>query len=92
MVHYPLDSSLMTEDLMSLITSGKLPTGTILRHSGRRYSGRATVAEDGIRLWGRTYSTPSGAARAITQREVDGWLFWKLPSGEPLSSLRANLR
>ena len=78
----------MTEDLMTLITSGKLLPGTILRHQGRQYSGRATVTEEGIRLWGRTYSTPTAAAKAITQREVDGWLFWKLPSGEALSSVR----
>lgn len=83
----------MTENLRALITSGKLPSGTELYHRGRPNSARtvtATVAEYGIRFRGRTFDTPSGAAKAVTGRPVDGWLFWKLPSGEPLSTLRAD--
>jgi hypothetical protein len=48
----------------------------------------ARVVEDGIRLGGHTYSSPSAAAKAITGRPVDGWIFWKLPSGKPLTTLR----
>ena len=66
----------MAEDLLSLIMSGKLPIGTILYHQGPQYSGRATVTENGLRVWGTTYKTPTGAAKAITGREVDGWIFW----------------
>ncbi len=79
---------------MSLIMSGKLPSGTELHHQGRRYVARtvtATVAKDGIRFGGQTYLSPSGAARAITGRPVNGWVFWKLPSGKPLGTLRTNL-
>ena len=81
----------MTENLLGLITSGKLPSGTALHHKDRRRGAptvTATVAENGIRFGGRIYTTPSAAARAITHRPVDGWIFWKLPSGEPLSTLR----
>jgi hypothetical protein len=78
----------MAEDLLSLIKSGKLPSGTTLHHQGHRYSGDATVTENGLRVRGRTYETPTGAAKAITNREVDGWIFWKLPSGERLDTLR----
>ncbi|MGH3259826.1 MAG: hypothetical protein ACRDOU_31255 [Streptosporangiaceae bacterium] len=81
----------MAEDLLTLIRSGKLPTGTTLRHkflSSYKDDAAATVVDDGIRIDGKTYRTPSGAARAITQNPVDGWLFWKLPSGETLGTLR----
>jgi hypothetical protein len=82
----------MAEDLLSLIMSGELRIGTTLRHQGPQYSGRATVVENGLRVDDLTYSTPSGAARAITHRSVDGWIFWKLPSGEPLDMLRTEYR
>jgi Restriction Enzyme Adenine Methylase Associated len=78
----------MAEDLLSLIKSGRLQAGITLHHTGPRYTGYASVAEDGLRVGGRTYNTPTGAAKAITSREVDGWLFWKLPSGEALDTLR----
>ena len=83
----------MAEDLLSLIMSGKLPSGTTLHHQGRQYSGRATVTENGLRVGGRIYETPTGAAKAITNnREVDGWIFWKLPSGARLGTLRTERR
>jgi hypothetical protein len=81
----------MTDDLLALISSGKLPSGTTLRHSFRGSGGdyiTSTVVKDGIRIKGETYKTPSGAARAVTGKPVDGWLFWKLPTGEDLGTLR----
>jgi Restriction Enzyme Adenine Methylase Associated len=79
----------MAEGLLSLIISGKLPSGTVLDHQGREYSAKATVTENGLNVRGRIYETPTGAARAVNgNREVDGWLFWKLPSGKPLDTLR----
>lgn len=83
----------MAEDLLSLIMSGKLLSGTVLYHQGRQYSGTATVTENGLRVGGHIYQTPTGAARAVNgDREVDGWLFWKLPSGERLGTLRTERR
>ncbi|MGH3198963.1 MAG: hypothetical protein ACRDNT_24275 [Streptosporangiaceae bacterium] len=85
----------MADDLLTLIHSGKLPSGTTLRHSFRRGDQgdvTATVVDDGIRMKGKTYKTPSEAARAITRMPVDGWLFWKLPTGESLGTLRTQVR
>jgi hypothetical protein len=81
----------MAENLLQLITSGRLPSGTALHHRGFRHADhtvRATVVENGILFDGHTYSSPSGAARSITGSEVNGWTFWKLPSGKPLATLR----
>lgn len=78
-------------DLLSLIRSGALPVGSTLFHRSRGDHSRdatATVVADGLRMGGRVHPTASGAARAITHKPVDGWLFWKLPSGEPLAFLR----
>jgi hypothetical protein len=82
----------MAENLLQLITSGKLRGGTTLHHHGRQHALRAvtaTVVANGISFGGRTYSSPSAAAKAITGRPVDGWIFWKLPTGEQLGSLRS---
>jgi len=82
----------MAENLLSLIASGKLSSGTQLHHQGRLHAERtvtATVTKNGINFGGRTFTSPSAAARAITGGPVDGWLFWKLPSGQPLGTLRA---
>ncbi len=46
------------------------------RYKGRSY--RARVRKDGmIRLKGELYRSPSGAARAIYKRAIDGWHTWK---------------
>ena len=85
----------MAEDLISLIRSGKLRVGTILLHRGRSggyTDATATVVEGGLRMGGRIFSTPSGAARAITGKPVDGWIFWRMPDGDPLDSLRSDRR
>ena len=78
---------------MSLIRSGKLRLGVTVLHRGRSGRGTdatATVVEQGLRMRGRIFSTPSGAARAITGKPVDGWIFWRLPDGGPLDSLRSH--
>ena len=82
----------MADDLRDLIRSGKLPIGTTLEHKGRIYTDRtvtATVVESGIRLHGQVFKTPSGAAKAVTRKPVDGWSFWRLPDGRPLEALRS---
>jgi hypothetical protein len=39
-------------------------------------------------MGGRNFATPSAAAKEVTGKPVDGWLFWKLPDGRSLDSLR----
>jgi hypothetical protein len=80
-----------TEDLLSLIRSGKLAIGTELHHVSRRNPDRgvaATVVADGIRLRDQVYASPSGAAKSVTGTAVDGWRFWRLPDGQLLDGLR----
>jgi hypothetical protein len=79
------------DELLTLIRDGRLAVGTTLSHFPRVHSERvitAKVTEEGIRVGRRTYPTPSGAARAVTGRQVDGWLYWRLPSGDLLATLR----
>ncbi len=48
----------------------------------------ATVVADGLRLRGQVYPSASTAARAVSAHSVNGWKFWRLETGELLSSLR----
>ena len=81
-----------TPSLIELIALGRLKRGTVLYHKARvRHPERnvtATVTDGGLMVGGRVFSTPSAAARFITKKPVDGWMFWRLPSGEALGSLR----
>jgi Restriction Enzyme Adenine Methylase Associated len=81
----------MAEDLLTLISAGQLPEGTVLHHRGRDQARnvKATVVSGGIRFEGAVYPTPSGAAKVVTGAPVDGWAFWKLPNGERLDTLRS---
>jgi len=38
-----------------------------------------------------THELPYVSTKAVTGKPVDGWLFWRLPSGELLASLRDQL-
>lgn len=85
----------MTSELLDLIASGRLGLGTRLHHEGRLYKDRnvtGVVVSGGLRVGGTVHPTPSAAARSITGKPVDGWAFWRLPSGERLDSLRPGTR
>jgi hypothetical protein len=79
-------------ELKALIAKGKLKPGTLLFHSARHTEYRnvtAKVVREGLEVRGRTFSSPTGAAQAITGQAVNGWLFWRVPpSGEPLARFR----
>lgn len=78
-------------ELQALVESGKLQVGTKLVWT-RRLTGlhSAFVQSDGTLITedGAKHKTPSGAARSISGKPVDGWHAWKLPSGTALASLR----
>lgn len=83
----------MADDLLRMIHDGTLAEGTVLHHTGRRHldrSVRATVVAGGLRLGGKVYRTPSSAAHSITGAPVQGWVFWRLPDGKPVASLRSS--
>jgi hypothetical protein len=83
------------QQLLALIASGRLAIGATLFHQARRHPDRnvtATVVKEGLRVRNTIYGTPSAAARAITGKPVDGWVFWRLPNGQRLDSLRQGER
>jgi hypothetical protein len=81
-----------TPTLMQLISNGAVPVGAKLHHAARGKLStpevEAQVTREGIKVAGRLFKSPSAAARSITGKPVDGWHWWKLPTGEPLDSLR----
>lgn len=51
----------------------------------RRYKGtmyRLIVVKDGssvgYKLGNKVFASPSGAARSLTNNEVNGWVFWRI--------------
>ncbi len=57
-------------------------SGTKLRkvYKGREYvlSVVRTESGAGYEVGGKVYASPTGAAKAITKREINGWVFWSL--------------
>lgn len=79
--------------IKQLIVAGLLEPGSKL-HARRGPWGQAacTVLDNGdLELEGKTYSSPSGAARQIRKGAANGWWFWELPDGRRLKDLRAEL-
>jgi hypothetical protein len=72
-------------ELADIMAAGLLDEGATLYARGRRVAGRtATVLSDGaLDVDGVRYSSPSGAARAVSGTNVNGWWFWLL---EPKST------
>ena len=55
----------------------RFPAGTEFRatHKGKAHTGR--VEGGALLVDGKTYSSPSAAAVAITGNSVNGWVFWE---------------
>ncbi|WP_435586351.1 hypothetical protein [Micromonospora aurantiaca (nom. illeg.)] len=81
-------------ELAPLVAAGLLRSGEELVWRRRQSVHHATVTDDGcISLEdGRRFDTPSGAARALSGYEVNGWRNWgRARDGVRLSSLRDQL-
>lgn len=80
--------------ISDLLSAGLLPVGTRLiwkRRGGKNFS--AEVLANGTLKTsdGRLHKTPSGAARSLIGRPVDGWAVWRTSDGLPLSEYRSKL-
>lgn len=78
----------MAKTLHDLISSGALAPGTRLCHSFHGRKMQAVVVKGGIEFRGNVYTTPSAAAKTVTDKPVQGWEFWRLPDGRSLNALR----
>jgi hypothetical protein len=67
-----------TVNVATLVTAGLLAPGTVLRPTQSSLAHRtAEVSRDGMILIDNTsFKTPSGAARAVTGSNTNGWQFW----------------
>jgi hypothetical protein len=65
-------------DLSDLISAGSLLAGIPLLPRRKKLAGHVvTLLQDGqIDVDGKTFSTPSGAAAAITRKPTNGWWFF----------------
>ena len=81
--------------ISDLIEQGLLPIGTLLvwkRRGGNNFVAEV-LANGSIKTSdGRVHKSPSGAARSLVGRPVDGWAVWRISDGKPLSELRLKLQ
>lgn len=78
--------SASVEDLLDV---GRLTVGQRLRgrYKGRKYE--AVVRHDGtLQVGQKTYASMTSAAEAIADSKRNGWQFWSLEDGRPVSDLR----
>jgi len=70
------------EGMLNIGSGVALPNGTLLkcRHKGNEYE--APVKDGKIWVHGKGYTSPSGAAVALTDTSVNGWRFWKVKRPE----------
>lgn len=77
----------------ALIKAGLLATRDVvtLRHKGTTH--RATITERGhFDVYGRIQEYPSGAARQVTKKAINGWSAWKVADGSSLHDLRCRFQ
>jgi len=81
-------------NISDLIKADFLAIGTKLvwkRRNGQGFT--AEVVEGGFikTTDGVSHKTPSGAARSLIGRPIDGWAIWRLNDGTTLGELRSKL-
>jgi site-specific DNA-methyltransferase (adenine-specific) len=90
-------SSLPRGPLAPLLNSGMLRAGQRL-HLDQPRARRTAVAvvqpSGALRIEGKTrsYTSPSGAASAVTGTSINGWKLWCTDKGETLGGLRSKLK
>lgn len=79
----------------NLIEAGLVTVGQDLFPNREGFHDRVAVVSDHglLVVNGKSYETPTGAARAVIKRTVNGWWFWRVgsPSGISLKELRSSL-
>lgn len=81
-------------EVKHLLAAGLLPEGTVLQpRLGDDDQRSALVRSDGLlEVDGRTFDSPSGAAKHVLGRVTNGWTFWRLDDGRKLSDVRVIYR
>lgn len=76
--------------LKHLVEGGLIHVGDTLTATHRDFIGReALVGEDRrIHLDGKTFDSPSGAAKHLRGRATNGWYFWSVADGRRLRDVR----
>lgn len=78
-------------NLKTLIDDGKVRSGETVVMRRRQGSDRsAKINGDGTLTTddGKVHRSPSGAAKHVVGRPIDGWTAWRLPNGRTLDELR----
>ena len=76
--------------LKHLVEGGMLQTGDLLTATHRDFVGRVAVIGEDLRIHldGKSFDTPSGAAKHLRKRATNGWSFWAVADGRRLRDVR----
>ena len=79
--------------LLPLVEAGILQEGEVLTMRRRGASEvKAQVGPLGdVYIEGKRFKTPSGAAKSVVKRPINGWSAWRNSAGLTLSHLRDSL-
>ncbi|NRQ33959.1 hypothetical protein HII36_19190 [Nonomuraea sp. NN258] len=81
--------------MLDLIQAGLLQPGARLYSTATPHPAEATLNSDGsIQYDGKAYEYLSGAGKAVTEYDVNGWTFWEIETSKgirSLASVRAEL-
>ncbi|BDZ43355.1 hypothetical protein GCM10025865_26540 [Paraoerskovia sediminicola] len=76
-----------------LVAADLLTPGVELVARGQWAGATAVVTETGLlRVGDSQFGTPSGAAKHVSGRFSNGWMFWRLPDGRRLADVRTAFR
>lgn len=77
-------------ELKHLVEGGLLQVGDTLTATHRDFVGREAEIGDDLRIHldGKTFDTPSGAAKHLRRRATNGWYFWAVADGRRLRDVR----
>lgn len=83
------DDNIPSQSLLDLINANRLHPGDLIAPADPDSDVLAEVTEDGeIQLNDKTYATPSRAARAAGDDNLDGWDYWAIPTDDGYLTLR----
>lgn len=87
-------ASSITIELPQLVAAGALEPGARLfgRTSGGKMAEATIMANGHLEVDGKSFETPSGAARYVRGGGTNGWRFWVLDDGRQIHDLRNAFR
>ena len=77
-------------EIKRILNKDGIPIGTILHGTSCGSNFEIEATEDGYKLGEHKFPSLSAAALAVSGNMRSGWVFWKLPTGQPAETIRCH--